>query len=295
MIPPVKINQAKKFPITAILDYFGHSAVLEKNNGELVYFSPFRNERTPSFYVNPKKNGFQDFGDDEKKGDAISLYRFLTGKSFLTAIFELTENKINVSQTEHVQYVPLREKEQGIEIIAIRDEISNPRLSLYAESRGISIEVLSTYCSEVQYRQKNGKIYASIGFKNDAGGIELRSAGFKSCHGKKGITTIQGNSELLLFEGFFDFLSFRQMHPSLKGRSAVILNSLSLLKSVPYDNYSKVFHFLNNDEAGEKAKKRIQMYHKNTEDWSKIYFAYNDLNESLQAQTKREHDQKQAI
>jgi DNA primase len=295
MIPPIQITKAKKFPITSILDYFGHSAVFERSNGELVYFSPFRNERTPSFYVNPKKNVFKDFGD-EKEGDSISLYRYLTGKSFITAVYELIENKINISQNAVVEYQPIQTKEKALEIIAIRDEISNPRLQMYAESRGISIWVLNTFCCEITYKQKNGKIYSSIGFKNDQNGYELRSAGFKACYGTKSITTIAGNDEVLVFEGFFDFLSFCQMHPGLKGRSVIVLNSLSLLKTIPYKNYSKVFHFLNNDPAGEKAKKRIAMYHHNTQDWSNLYFAYNDLNERLQALAKRENEQqKQAI
>lgn len=293
MIPPVKINKAKRFPCTDILDHFGHSPVIEKTNGELVYFSPFRNEKTPSFYVNTKVNGFQDFGDEEKRGDSISLYRFLTGKSFLTSIYELTENKINISTSDRVEYKPIKEPETGIEIIAIRPEVSNPRLLLYAESRGISVEVLNTFCSEVQYRQKNGRIYASVGFKNDSDGFELRSAGFKSCHGKKDISTIPGNSELLLFEGFFDFLSFCQMHAGLKGRTAIILNTLSKLKTPKYKDYTKIFHFLDNDTAGEKAKSRIELYHHNTQDWSNLYFGYQDLNEKLISTLK--NDENKAI
>lgn len=282
MIPPVKINQAKKFPCTDILDHFGHVPVIEKSSGELAYFSPFRNEKTPSFYVNPKVNGFQDFGDEEKRGDAISLYRYLTGKSFLTAVYELTENKINISTGERVEYAPIKTKSTGIEVIAIRPEVSNPRLIMYAESRGISREVLNTFCAEVQYRQTNGKIYASIGFKNDSGGFELRSAGFKACHGKKDISTIEGNSELLLFEGFFDFLSFCQMHAGLKGRTAIILNTLSKLRTVKYKQFDAVFPLLDNDPAGELAKERIKLYHSNIHDWSgRLYGGYKDLNEKI--------------
>lgn len=282
MIPPVKINKAKKFSCVDILDHFGHVPVIEKINGELVYFSPFRSEKTPSFYVNPKVNGFQDFGDAEKRGDAISLYRYLTGKSFLTAVYELTENKINISAGDRVEYAPIKMKETGIEVIAIRPEISNPRLLLYAESRGISREVLNTFCCEVQYRQTNGRIYASIGIKNDSGGFELRSAGFKSCHGTKDISTIPGSSEFLLFEGFFDFLSFCQMHAGLKGRTAIILNTLSLLKRVKYGDFEKGFLFLDNDPAGIKATERVKTYHPNADDWSqRLYANYQDLNEKL--------------
>lgn len=256
--------------------------MIEKSSGELVYFSPFRNEKTPSFYVNPKLNGFHDFGDWERKGDSISLYRYLTGKSFLTAVYELIENKISVSFGDHVKHKPIRELSAGIEIIAIWPEVSNPRLIMYAESRGICTEVLNTYCCEVQYRQKNGRIYASIGLKNDSSGFELRSAGFKSCYGKKDITTIPGGSELLLFEGLFDFLSFCQMHEGPKGRTVIILNTLSKLKAVPYREYGKVFGFLDNDPAGEKAKAKLKLYHPNIQDWSgRLYGGFQDLNEKL--------------
>jgi DNA primase len=282
-IPPAKITAAKNFSCVDILDYFGHVAVLEKTNGELVYFSPFRNERTPSFYVNRKANVFYDHGDPDRKGDAISLYIYLSGKRFQTAVFELTENKFGrFVNNKLAEYSPIKVKESGIEVLNVFDEVRSQNLLLFANERGISTEVLNTYCGTMQYRQKStNKTYSSITFKNDAQGFELRSAGFKSCFGTKSISTIAGNDELLVFEGFFDFLSFCQMHAGTKGRTAIILNSLSNLKKIKFKNFTKVFHFLDNDKAGTAAKERIKLLHPNTQDWSHMYFGYNDLNERL--------------
>lgn len=289
-IPPAKITQAKNFSCVDILDYFNHTPVLEKSSGELVYFSPFRNERTPSFYVNRKENVFYDHGDSDKKGDAISLYRFMSGKSFQTAIYELTENKINTSKNDIVRYETIKTKQTGIEAITILPEVRNQNLILYAESRGINSLILNTFCGEIKYKQlSTGKFYSSIAFKNDSEGFELRSAGFKSCYGTKDITTISGSSELLIFEGFFNFLSFCQMHTGIRGRTVIVLNTLANLRKVDFLPFSKVFYFFDNDKAGEAAKAKMPRLHENSEDWSRLYFGYNDLNERLIANLQNQN------
>jgi DNA primase len=49
-----------------------------------------------------------------------------------------------------------------------------------------------------------------------------------------------------------------------------------------FENYEKIYLFLDNDEAGEKAKKQlIAKFEGRIKDKSKIYAGYKDVNEFL--------------
>ena len=83
----------------------------------------------------------------------------------------------------------------------------------YLTGRGIDPAIARTYCREVRYTIC-GKEYFAVGFRNDAGGWELRSARFKGGSSPKHITTLDNGSDMAMaFEGFIDFLSYL----SLKG------------------------------------------------------------------------------
>lgn len=57
------------------------------------------------------------------------------------------------------------------------------------------------------------KEYYGIGFKNDSGGYEIRNPYIKTSSAPKDIKTITNNAkEAVVFEGFFDFLSFITIH-----------------------------------------------------------------------------------
>ena len=83
----------------------------------------------------------------------------------------------------------------------------------YLTGRGIDPAIARTYCREVRYTI-GGKEYFAVGFRNDAGGWELRSERFKGGSSPKHITTLDNGSDTAMaFEGFIDFLSYL----SLKG------------------------------------------------------------------------------
>ena len=84
---------------------------------------------------------------------------------------------------------------------------------------------------EIHYKISNKK-YFGIGFKNDANGYEVRNKYSKICIGRKDITTIKNKSNnLRIFEGFIDYLSFKQMEKTLKKALSdyVILNSVTMI------------------------------------------------------------------
>ena len=91
--------------------------------------------------------------------------------------------------------------------------LHHPVLIGYLASCGIAQRIAAGYCREVRY-EVNGRAFFAVGFRNDAGGWELRSERFKGGSSPKHITTLDNGSDMAMaFEGFIDFLSYL----SLKG------------------------------------------------------------------------------
>ena len=86
-------------------------------------------------------------------------------------------------------------------------ELVHPALLNYLSSRGISSDISKGQCVEVHYKSQ-GKNYFAVGFRNDAGGYELRNPYFKRCISPKTITTITNHKTVChVFEGFIDYLA----------------------------------------------------------------------------------------
>jgi hypothetical protein len=103
-----------------------------------------------------------------------------------------------------------------------------------------------------------GKNYYAIGFKNHAGGYELRNEKFKASSSPKDITLIKNNAEkLIVFEGFFNFLSYQAIHQKQEqpNTNFLILNSVSFFqKSLPLMQSHKFVHlYLDCDTTGQKC------------------------------------------
>ncbi|WP_276807585.1 toprim domain-containing protein [Alistipes sp.] len=103
----------------------------------------------------------------------------------------------------------------------------------------------------------NGRAFFAVGFRNDAGGWELRSERFKGGSSPKHITTLDNRSDTVIaFEGFMDFLAYLSLkHPERLHIDAAVLNSVvNLPKAVPFLSRHPVIRtFFDNDEAGRKA------------------------------------------
>jgi 5S rRNA maturation endonuclease (ribonuclease M5) len=132
-----------------------------------------------------------------------------------------------------------------------------------------------------------------VGFKNDSGGYEIRNKYSKICLGKKDVLTIKNDSEnLKIFEGFFDFLSFKNIEKSLENESSdyVILNSVSMISKIKnsLENYKKIDLYFDNDEAGNKAVKMLKNEMENVKDFRVLYSDFKDLNEWAMSSTKLE-------
>ena len=141
------------------------------------------------------------------------------------------------------------------------------------------------FVKEVHYVIGDKK-YFGIGFQNNSGGFEIRNQYSKICLGKKDVTFIgnhlQSKKEILLFEGFFDFLTYKMiMKDELFLNDVIILNSTTMLFKVRnmLSRYEKISLFLDNDISGKSVKNLISTHYKNVEDCSVIYKDFKDLNE----------------
>ena len=279
----MEIQNIKQIAITDYLQQQGY-APARVQGIHYWYYSPLRNERTPSFKVNTERNLWYDFGSGEH-GDIIDLVCALHRCTISEAIRLLSGAK----QVAHQDFSfggKRKTSKHKLEIISVQS-LTNPYLLRYIAERGISLNIANRFCSEIRYNNTNRTYYA-IGFANDAGGWEIRSPYFKGCIAPKSITTIsKGTDVLQIFEGFMDFLSWQTLNPS-STCDTIVLNSLALLPRIQekLKNYKQVESFLDNDEAGRKTFEVLKQFCPSIIDGSVRYQTQKDLNEWLVAQSK---------
>lgn len=269
-------EQANQIPIREVLESFSLFPSKE-NHKAAFYFAIDREERTPSFHVDFMKNKAFDFGTG-KKYDNVNIVQAIKKCSVSEALEYLSGFNFSFQQQKEV----CSKKEKEPKILKIK-EVSHPALLQYLEKRKVLEK--KNLLSEIHY-EVFGKEYFGIGFKNDSDGWEIRNSIGKFCLGKKDITTIKnGHNSLRIFEGFFDYLSFRKMREFLEKNPSdyLILNSIVLsYKAEKYlDDYEIIGLYLDNDTAGEKATKSLKQDRKNVIDCRDLFIGFKDFNEFL--------------
>ena len=251
-----------------------------------MYLSPLRKERTASFSVSYDKNLWHDFGTGEG-GSIIDLVARMEGCSEIEAARRLAIGEHGILVPIHVEALRTNEPTPSRLTILSDRELTHPALLGYLTGRGIYPAIARTYCREVRYTI-GGKEYFAIGFRNDAGGWELRNPLFKGSSTPKNITTLDNGSDTaMVFEGFIDFLSYLSLKANpTPAIDTTVLNSVTnLQKAVPFLARHRVVHaFLDNDDAGRKVLARLEESLPSTEviDQSVFYCNHKDLNEYWQ-------------
>jgi DNA primase len=269
-------SEAKNISIKAVLESFSLFPSKE-NSRTAFYFALDREEKTPSLSVDFVKNTAFDFGTG-KKYDVILIVQTMKRCSVSDALKYLEQFNFSFQK----QNLKLENIPKGYEIIDVK-EIQHPALLDYLKSR--NVEDLKKWVEEIHYRM-NDKNYFGIGFKNDSGGYEIRNAYSKICLGKKDITSIKNDSkDVRVFEGFFDFLSFKKVENYLEKETSdyIILNSVSMIHKIKNEigNYKNIELYFDNDEAGTRAVEIIKNDLKNAEDCRVLYSDFKDLNDWL--------------
>ena len=269
-------SEAKNISIKAVLESFSFFPSKE-NSRTAFYFALDREEKTPSLSVDFIKNTAFDFGTG-KSYDSISIVQAVKKCSVSDALKYLEQFNFSFQK----QNLKLENLPKGYEIIDVK-EIQHPALIHYLKSR--NVEDQKKWVEEIHYRM-NDKNYFGIGFKNDSGGYEIRNAYSKICLDKKDITSIKNDSkDVRIFEGFFDFLSFKKVENYLEKETSdyIILNSVSMIHKVKnsLENYKNIDLYFDNDEAGTRAVEMIKNDLKNAGDCRVLYSGFKDLNDWL--------------
>lgn len=275
----MSIENIKKISIRGYLGKMGTKPYSE-NEYRAMYLSPFWQESNASFSVNYQANVWYDHGIGEG-GSIIDLVARMENCSIAEAISRLEKNNLVIPEVIRRPAVD----NHSLEIMSVTS-LNHLALIGYLHSRSIDVNAAFKYCNEVQYRIDDREYFA-IGFRNDAGGWELRNSKFKGSSAPKNITTFNNdNDTVMIFEGFFDFLSYLSLKENLSPTiNTIVLNSVNNLpKALPLlQSFRTVHVFLDNDEAGRKTLDRIRDVLQNSDvvDQSAFYRNYKDLNDYI--------------
>lgn len=274
-------SQFNKIALEEVLQNFGHLPT-KQSEKEAWYLNPFAPENHASFKLNKRINSWYLFSEGIG-GNNIDFMRKYLNTSISEVLvwaenqsFSSFQNQKN-SSNQNFENLP-----KNYEIIDVK-EIEHPALLDYLKSR--CVEDQKKWVEEVHYRM-NDKNYFGIGIKNDSGGYEIRNAYSKICLGKKDITSIKNDSkEVKIFEGFFDFLSFKKIENYLEKETSdyIILNSVSMIHKIKkaLENYNNIELYFDNDDTGTRAVELVKNEIKNTEDCRVLYSGFKDVNEWL--------------
>ncbi len=277
------INQAKEMDMVEYLSKLGHEP-MRISGKSYWYLSPLHDEKTASFKINRNLNRWYDFAEC-KGGNLVDfgiLYHRCNVKELLRKLNGASLSPNFNKPSLHTK-TEKSDNENSIQIIS-EFQLTSYSLLEYLRERRIKAEIAARYCTEVRYNIGD-KIYYAIGFKNDAGGYELRNKNFKGSSTPKDSTFFDnGAKDLAVFEGFFNFLSYQtlysnQDHPT---RNFLILNSASFFEKnlTKMQDHKSVHLFLDNDKTGQKYTLQALTLDKNQfTDERHLYEKYNDLND----------------
>ena len=238
----------------------------QRHGADIYFHSPLHADNTPSFVVHPS-NKWHDFAINTS-GDVIDLCQRINNCDYKQALFFLSQgNFVPISSTQTTT------TDTPIQVT----EIANSNLFAYANNRCVSASVLRQYCKEIH--QGN---YYYIGFPSALGGWELRNVAYKGCIGKKSYSHIKmGSDKVMIFEGFFDFLSFRSLTNGTF--DAIVLNTTAMVNAIIplLDQYRCVHTYLDNDQSGRSATERLIQVRSELSNHSPNFAQFNDVNEFI--------------
>ena len=262
------------------------------------YLSPLREEKTPSFKVDRKKNVWYDHGNG-KCGDLIdfgTLYHKCSIKELLEKLSQYNGRPVlsfgplinsgGVSSAASHKAGEKKETTEGKIVVLDTRPLQTKTLLDYLEKRCIPLEIANRYCKEVDFLLYS-KQHTVIGFANNSGGYELRNENFKGSSSPKDISFVNNKTEdVAVFEGFFSFLSFATINKNLSAplSNCLILNSLSFFEKSRslMEQHNHVHLILDRDNAGMNHTKQALTWNPDKYiDQSEFYRGRKDLNEWL--------------
>ena len=282
-------NQFNSIKLEEVLVSLGHHPT-KQNEKEAWYLNPFSTENQASFKLDKRNNIWYLYSEGIGGNNTDFMIKYLNAS--VKEVLEWAENQIFSSfHQQNFQNQNLENLHKNYEILEIKN-VQHSALLEYLNERKVANQ--AKFIQEIHYRI-NGKNYFGIGFKNDSGGYEIRNKYAKICLGKKDITTIKNDSDKVrIFEGFFDFLSFKKVEEYLEKEPSnyIILNSVSMIHRAQksFEDYKNIELYFDNDNAGNRAVEIIKTAGENIEDCRILYKNHKDLNEFLMSWVMRKRD-----
>ena len=239
------------------LDYLGKPA--KKVAHGYLYHAPWREDTHPSLSVTDNGRGWHDLATGEH-GSVIDLVmRCLITNDVRLACEEIERqdpSSFSFSQSVFEESEE-KKKESGFTKFEI-EKLQSKGLFAYLHSRKVNTDIAKQFLQEAHYSFRDGDSYLyALAYANDKGGYELRSSFYKGSTSPKGITThwLIDGAPVVVFEGFFDMLSFATLCGGVK-HNYIVLNSivnkeaaLEVLKNLS----NQVYLCLDNDRGGDDA------------------------------------------
>lgn len=281
------------FPLEKILEALGARRGPQKDK----WFSPLRDEKDASLHVDKKKNLWYDFGLSEG-GTNVKLVQLVLRCSKAEAIRYIRSLSPELTAIDEAKKRLKEDTNNRKNRIQAVGPITSNYIVRYLEVRGIPHRLAQIYCKQLKvFNPQTKQHFTMLGFPNNAGGFAMNAPNGMKRTDKAAVTTLTPTGEIsksptsanvAVFEGFFDFLSWRVMQGADKpGCDTVVLNSVANIKQAAdyIAAHASASCFLDNDKAGRECLQQIQslMEGKDVKDMSQLYHQYNDLNEMLQA------------
>jgi len=283
-------KQFNAIPLEEVLQNLGHLPT-KQSEKEAWFLNPFAKENHASFKINKNLNYWYLHSEGIGGKNVDFMKRYLNASVSEVLVWAEEQNFSSFHQ-QNISSSKLENLAKNYEIIDVK-EIQHPALLEYLKER--NVENQTEFIQEIHYRM-NDKNYFGIGFKNDSGGYEIRNKYSKICLGKKDISSIKNDSNSVrIFEGFFDFLSFKNLENEFEKEPSdyLILNSVSMIHNIKNSlgKYEKVELYFDNDEAGNRAVEIISNETQNAENCRALYSDFKDLNEYLNQPTSEVQNQ----
>ena len=197
-------KQFNRISLEEVLLSLGHLPT-KQNEKEAWYLNPFATESQASFKINKNLNYWYLFSEGIGGTNTDFMKKYLNASVNEVLVWAESQS-FSSFQKQNIPDRKFENQSKNYEILDV-NEIRHPALLEYLSERKVGDQ--TQFLHEIHYRM-NDKNYFGIGFKNDSGGYEIRNKYSKICLDKKDVSTIKNGSESLrVFEGFFDFLSFK--------------------------------------------------------------------------------------
>lgn len=268
------------------LDYLG-KPLKKTRGGWYIYRCPWRDDRHPSLNVSPNGKIWHDLATGAKGGIIELVQACLNTKDLSRVCAEFSSSSFS-----QPRIIDNEKKEEVVEGTAFHTfnlvPLQSRGLYAYLTQRCINTHIAQQFLQEARYSfqpRDDGKFLYALAYPNEKGGCELRSEFYKGGTSPKGITTHLGqeNAPTVVFEGFFDMLSFATLCGEVK-HNYIVLNSIvnvpaaiEVLRSIS----GKVYLCLDNDEGGEKATRQMLEALPSAVDIRRRFAPAKDVNEYL--------------